>query len=84
MNAQPQSTTDLVRLKKAVLCVNCEVISEGLNGHCACCGGQSLLDLRRLLGGTTMTEPPLRFARPPKAGRDSANDAGTTTLPVAA
>ncbi len=84
MNAQSRFNTDLVRLKKAVLCANCEIISEGLNGHCACCGGQSLLELRRVLGGTIMTEPSLRFAPSPKAGRKSANDAGTASLPVAA
>lgn len=44
--------TNLVRLQRAVLCANCEVISEGLNGHCAGCGSQSLLCLNRVLGGT--------------------------------
>jgi hypothetical protein len=50
---------NLVRLQKAVLCANCEVISEGLNGHCASCGGQSLLSLSRILGGSI--EPELSF-----------------------
>ena len=57
--------TNLVRLRKAVLCANCEVISEGLNGHCAGCGSQSLLSLNRVLGGTiesklSLTAPRLR------------------------
>ena len=52
MIAQPWLHTDLVRLKKAVLCANCEVISEGLNGHCAACGSEALLRLHDLLGGT--------------------------------
>ena len=43
--------TNLVRLQKAVLCANCEVISEGLNGHCAACGSEALLALSRVLGG---------------------------------
>jgi len=41
--------TNQVSLQKAVLCANCEVISEGRNGHCACCGSQSLVSLNRVL-----------------------------------
>jgi len=52
MIAQPWLHTDLVRLRKAVLCANCEVISEGLNGHCAACGSEALLRLHNLLGDT--------------------------------
>ena len=50
MTAQDRIDTNLVRLQSAVLCANCEVISEGLNGHCAGCGSQSLLSLSRVLG----------------------------------
>jgi hypothetical protein len=60
MSAQVWLDTNLVRLQKAVLCANCEVISEALNGHCACCGSQSLLTLSRVLGGTIESE--LSFA----------------------
>lgn len=52
MSAQVWLDTNLVRLQKAVLCADCEVISEGLNSHCACCGSQALLSLNRVLGGT--------------------------------
>lgn len=52
MITQPWLHADLVRLRKAVLCANCEVISEGLNGHCAACGSEALLRLHDLLGGT--------------------------------
>ncbi|MGA9815122.1 MAG: hypothetical protein WBQ64_20235 [Terriglobales bacterium] len=51
---------NLVRLQKAVLCANCEVISEGSNGHCAGCGSQSLLGLSSVLGG--MIEPEVSFS----------------------
>ena len=54
--------TNLVRFENAVLCANCEVISEGLNGHCACCGSQSLLNLNRVLGGKVESEPSFAFA----------------------
>ena len=56
MTAQAWLNTNLVCLQKAVLCANCEVISEDLNGHCAACGSQALLRLSRLLGGTTKSE----------------------------
>lgn len=62
--------TNLVRLEKAVLCANCEVISEGLNGHCACCGSQSLLNLNRVLGGTVESEPSLAIAASACVGDD--------------
>jgi hypothetical protein len=42
---------NLIYLRKAVLCANCDVISDGANGHCVACGSQALLNLSRLLGG---------------------------------
>jgi hypothetical protein len=53
--------TDLVRLQSAVLCANCEVISEGTNGHCAACGSQALLALSRVLGGSLASDMPSHF-----------------------
>jgi hypothetical protein len=47
---------NLICLRKAVLCANCDVISDGANGHCAACGSQALLSLSRLLGGTIDAE----------------------------
>jgi hypothetical protein len=61
MNTQPcWLHADLVRLTQAVLCANCEVISEGLNGHCTACGSEALLRLSHLLGGTA--EDAISFA----------------------
>ena len=62
MTDQAWRNANLVRLRKAVLCANCEVISEGLNGHCAGCGSQSLLSLSRVLGGTIESELSFGFA----------------------
>jgi hypothetical protein len=56
MNTQAWLHTNIVQLKKAVLCANCEVISDGLNGHCAACGSEALLRLHELLGGTADVE----------------------------
>ena len=52
MDSQAWVGSDLVYLRKAVLCANCDVISEGRNGHCAACGSEALLNLSQLLGGT--------------------------------
>jgi hypothetical protein len=62
VTAQVLLKTNQVRLQKAVLCANCEVISEGRNGHCACCGSQSLLSLSRVLGKTIEQELSYGFA----------------------
>ncbi len=67
ITAQVWLNTNLVRLQKALLCANCEVISEGLNGHCAGCGSESLLNLNGVLGGTI---EPLGFATSAKAISD--------------
>ena len=56
MSNQAWLNKDLVYLQKAVLCANCDVISEGCNGHCAACGSQALLNLSRLLGGSIQQE----------------------------
>lgn len=40
---------NLIPLQKAVLCANCEVISDSRNGHCIVCGSPSLLNLARVL-----------------------------------
>jgi hypothetical protein len=51
MSAYAWLNINLVRLQKAFLCANCDVISEGLNGHCVACGSEALLGLSRILGG---------------------------------
>ena len=48
--------TNLVRLQHAVLCANCELISEANNGHCAACDSEALLNLSRILGGSVESE----------------------------
>jgi hypothetical protein len=51
MGTEARLNANLVCLQRAVLCANCEVISEGANGHCGACGSQALLRLSPLLGG---------------------------------
>jgi hypothetical protein len=82
MNAQVWLNTNLVRLPKAVLCANCEIISEDLNGHCAGCGSESLLRLSGVLGGTIDSQLPLGIATSVPAV--SSDDMHVSSLPAAA
>jgi hypothetical protein len=43
---------NLVPLQNAVLCANCEVVSDSRNGHCIVCGSPSLMNLSRVLSGS--------------------------------
>jgi hypothetical protein len=51
MTAEPRLKPSLVCLQRAVLCANCEIISEANNGHCAACGSEAVLSLSKVLGG---------------------------------
>jgi hypothetical protein len=82
MTAQVWLNTNLVCLRKAVLCANCEMISEGLNGHCAGCGSESLLRLSEVLGGTIDSQLPLVIATSVPAV--SGVDMGVSSLAAAA
>ena len=42
---------NLIPLQQAVLCANCEVVSDSKNGHCIVCGSPSLVNLARVLDG---------------------------------
>ncbi len=50
---EEQSLHDLnfVPLQGAVLCADCEIITESQGGRCRICGGSGLLSLARVLGG---------------------------------
>jgi hypothetical protein len=45
-------TLNLVPLRSAVFCVNCETISDSRTGACPACGSPSLISMARLLGGS--------------------------------
>jgi hypothetical protein len=48
----PEATLNTVNLLNAVLCADCEVISDSDGEVCAVCGSRSLLSLGRVLGGS--------------------------------
>lgn len=49
---KPEPVLNTIQLLNAVLCADCEVISDSTNDICAVCGSRSLLSLGRVLGGS--------------------------------
>ena len=54
--AKPESSLNTVPLQNAVLCADCEVISDSAGEICSVCGSRSLLSLGRILGGSVGDE----------------------------
>lgn len=52
MDASENPDVNLVWLRNAVLCADCEVISDSPHDTCRVCGSRSLLSLSCVLGGT--------------------------------
>ena len=60
-----------ISLKSAVLCADCDVVSDSPHDYCLVCGSRSLLNVSRLLGGMLPRERakvvdalPVKFLRP--------------------
>jgi hypothetical protein len=54
--AKPESSLNTVPLQNAVLCADCEVISDSAGEVCSVCGSRSLLSIGRVLGGSVGDE----------------------------
>jgi anaerobic ribonucleoside-triphosphate reductase len=52
MDATEKTDVTAICLQNAVLCADCEVISDSTHETCRVCGSHSLLSLSRVLGGT--------------------------------
>lgn len=52
MDATEKTDVIAICLRNAVLCADCEVISDSAHETCRICGSHSLLSLSRVLGGT--------------------------------
>ncbi len=50
--AKKEITVNTIHILNAVLCADCEVISDSAGDTCVVCGCRSLLSLGRVLGGT--------------------------------
>lgn len=51
MEASEKTEVNTVWLRDAVLCAQCEVITDSPHDSCCVCGSHSLLSLSRILGG---------------------------------
>ncbi len=51
-----QTESGAVPLQSAVLCVDCECVTEGRSDECRVCGSHSLLSIARIVGGTLSRE----------------------------
>jgi len=49
-------TLNAVALQNAVLCAECDVVSDSPHDQCRVCGSRSLLNIARMLGGNLPRE----------------------------
>jgi hypothetical protein len=54
--SKPEPILSTIQLMSAVLCADCEVISDSPGDVCSACGSRSLLSLGRVLGGCIEAE----------------------------
>src|ERR1700680_192139 len=52
VRAENDRPLNSISLRNAVLCADCDVVSDSPHDHCLVCGSRSLLNISRLLGGT--------------------------------
>lgn len=50
--SQSGRSVNAVALQNAVLCAECDVVSDSPHDHCLVCGSRSLFNISRMLGGT--------------------------------
>jgi hypothetical protein len=55
-SSKSETALNTVPLLNAVLCADCEVISDSSGDVCSVCGSRSLLNLGRVLGGSVGDE----------------------------
>ena len=60
-------TLNAICLKKAVLCVDCDVLSDSPHDYCLVCGSRSLFNVGRLLGGMPIERAKVIEAQVPAA-----------------
>lgn len=54
--ARNQADLGAVPLQSAVLCVDCECVTDGRSDECLVCGSRSLLSIARIVGGTLLSQ----------------------------
>jgi hypothetical protein len=56
IRAEKDRPLNSISLQIAVLCADCDVVSDSPHDHCLVCGSRSLLNISRLLGGMMPSE----------------------------
>lgn len=56
IRVERRPTLNAICLKSAVLCAECDVVSDSPHDHCLVCGSRSLFNIARLLGGSLPKE----------------------------
>ncbi len=56
LGVKKQAESGAVPLQSAVLCVDCECVTDGRSDECLVCGSRSLLSIARIVGGTLLSE----------------------------
>ena len=70
-------TLNAIRLTSAVLCVECDVVSDSPHDYCLVCGSRSLFNIGRLLGGM-----PQNRAKVIETHAPAASSATVLALPI--
>jgi hypothetical protein len=55
LESKRHADSDAVPLQSAVLCVDCECVTDGRFDECLVCGSRSLLSIARIVGGTLLS-----------------------------
>lgn len=58
LETKKKTDSDAVPLLNAVLCVDCECVTDGRFDKCLVCGSRSLLSIAKIVGGTLLTHEP--------------------------
>jgi hypothetical protein len=82
VRAERDRPLNSISLQNAVLCAECDVVSDSPHDHCLVCGSRSLFNISRLLGGmlpreramlidtssgrSILPRPVLKFPRAPR------------------
>jgi hypothetical protein len=60
LGTKRHADSDAVPLRSAVLCIDCECVTNGRFDECLVCGSRSLLSISKMLGGTPLSDKPNR------------------------
>jgi hypothetical protein len=87
IRAEKDRPLNSISLQNAVLCADCDVVSDSPHDHCLVCGSRSLFNISRVLGGmmpsrrailidtasgpSASPRPVLKFPRPRKVSNSS-------------